>query len=458
MNEFLLFWRDLAKENPHLRFDSPSFRKTIYHHLIRLGVSEKEKTFNANKQGLFDDWTNTYQKKENISVFVDPNWSYFCQFVNVKQKTNFFKIYIPTKAEYLKDNAKIIFDYLKNNNIAHLSKIGQEIRFDNIVIRLERKEDVLPLLTFLQNNQKIQKGLLPPNPFAFTKDNIALAYDGNLSYNQIICSYIRLYISYKKKTNTLDSVNADDFISFIKTYYNSNLKDMANLYEIANEFDEDERHHVFYDIKDITKLIVSAYSKDFNYNDYLQLVEDNSKKYLPRQKNENNQNINDFLLKAYQIMCSKYNQENVMEMMNAYITTGNPLYITSKDNLRNLVIEYKLREKMLVILQNTKLDFKAYLNSLIKVRDEKIMNIKSILLLYLKTMMNKHGFDVACRNLNGFLSTKNPLFITRDNSLRDTFTNPSFYQELKDFLEKNNIDLNAYLTSLKEELEPIKAK
>ena len=112
----------------------------------------------------------------------------------------------------------MLFDFISVNNISHVSKIGKRIRFDDIVIRVADESDARMILDFVKNNRYMQEGLLKPNPFAFSKDGIALACDGNISYNNVISLLINNYI-VDKKGKDLNAIGFEDFYNFVIDIY-----------------------------------------------------------------------------------------------------------------------------------------------------------------------------------------------------------------------------------------------
>ena len=133
---------------------------------------------------------------------------------------NYYKLYIPLDKEHIRNGADLIFDYIKQNNIEHLSKIGADIRFDDIVIRLTNKKDVEKVINFVGSNEYLKEGLIKPNPFLYSKNNVAVACDGDLSFNNIISSLISNYINEKKLNNNLKEISVYDFYEYARNIYN----------------------------------------------------------------------------------------------------------------------------------------------------------------------------------------------------------------------------------------------
>ena len=194
---------------------------SIYHYLIKRNVPKKDRDvyfygFEGGKKNnkLFNRWIDKFKKNPNIRVFCSPYWEYFCQFINGRvDSSRCIKMYIPVDNKHIEESANRIFSFLAKNNISHLSKIGSEIRFDDIVIRLNTKADALKLQKFIDNDKYIQEGLFKGNPFAFSNNGINYAYDGHTSFNMCLSHLISIYVNsrVRSKSLTIDDVNADDF-------------------------------------------------------------------------------------------------------------------------------------------------------------------------------------------------------------------------------------------------------
>ena len=475
MNDFLQFWKQIAIENPHLDFSDYNFAKKIYHELIRLGVKKEDK--DKNVESMFNHWITYFKDKENISAFVDPYWSYFCQFINSKnqESTNHIKLYIPTDYNHLKESANLIFDFLAKNNIPHISKIGKEIRFDNIVIRLTNIEDVPKIIDFVKNNSYIQEGLIEPNPFAFTKDNIAIVSDGNLSYNTVISDYIRLYLHFMKSTKQLHNINADSFINFIQNYYQDKFINKNNIKEVLTSF-----HHMdnkpakdIVNLKQVTELIIKSYSNTFTFEDYINYFNEiTDKKLLTIQEleyndalqkkensvtqiNPNKQIINELeitklLLETLKVMSNKYSKEIAINAIVGLINTNDYSYITRDNHLRIKLKSCNFREQIMSILQKKDITIQQYINNIVSSNQKKEQksDIDELLREYIIIMSNKYGKKNAFDNLRMYFTTNNSTLITRDNDLRNRITSINFKEQVLAFLEENDLTLSEYFNSV----------
>ena len=155
MERFLQFWVDIYKQNPNYRIS----RTSVYDRMIKLGVSENDRYYNNSKNGNFDYWVTNFSNNKT-KVFVNADWPYFCQFINdwSIDKSIYFndehiKMYIPLDGEHIKLGTQMIFEFLSENDIKHISKVGKEIRFDGIVVRLASSQDAQKLQKFLDTTK-----------------------------------------------------------------------------------------------------------------------------------------------------------------------------------------------------------------------------------------------------------------------------------------------------------------
>ena len=283
IDQFLKEWVQIAKDNPHLSFEGQMV-DSIYHSLIMLGVDEKDKPFSLdrgketiNEEGIrvaqdsvFNTWKKHFRENDKIDVFVSPEWKYFCQFISKNQAAHnspeHIKVYIPLDVNHIEEGAIQIFQFLTNANIPHLSKIGKKIRFDDIVIRLVKEEDASRLIDFVKHNPYLQEGLIKANPFAFQKDGIALACDGDESYNMTIASLVQMYIGERKRQQQLDMVSYGDFYRFIATCYKKEFvtqEDNQLERVFQYEWDEERKDNYKRLLKKYTKITVNYISSLF---------------------------------------------------------------------------------------------------------------------------------------------------------------------------------------------------
>ena len=447
---FLKVFRDIAKENDKLSFGSPMCQKMIYHYLVRLGITEEQMQMDISQSGFFDTWIKRFENVRNINCFVSENWKYFCQFTNKNCNQNdHIKMYIPLDEQHLYNGANIIFDFLASNDIKHSSKIGKHMRFDNIVIRLTNKEDASKLTEFIKNNKYIQEGLIPSNPFTYSKDGIAYACDGYISYNRTVSHCINLYIEDRKKTNKLDDVSVMDFYYFLTKYYeNVFLNNNTNkfVYDFSIEEHKVDVENEFKNYKQVIALIIKSAGPNFSFEDYLNHFEacmrgeDIDYLRLPIQKQPEVKNIQtdnnpeNLLIEVIDKMAGKYGKQVAIASVKSYLINGLVQHITRTDGLRERVINSNMRSSVLKVLEDNHLDFETYVQLLYEKRADKD-DKKDILDFALTQTYNKYealkqdtnallgGEDYLKSALNQLLLNNSYIGFTRNNGAREVMIN-----------------------------------
>ena len=105
IEEFLKLMASAKKEGKLINKD------VVYANLIYLGVDIKQDKIADH----FDKWMDEFDNVDNILVFVDPGWRYFCQFINPKKETlvnnKAIKLYIPLDREHIDKGSKELFNY-----------------------------------------------------------------------------------------------------------------------------------------------------------------------------------------------------------------------------------------------------------------------------------------------------------------------------------------------------------
>lgn len=363
MEKFLKFWADILKQNPEYNINY----KSIYNRLITLGVPTDDFGCNNNENGNFDYWQQQFSGNVNTKVFVSINWSYFCQFINyytdehsIQNASEHIKMYIPLDRKHIKKGAEIIFNFLSKNDIKHISKIATDIRFDGIVIRLTSEEDALKLQNFIDNNQYLQDGLLPPNPFTFNQNNIAYACDGMLSYNENIAKMIAIYLN--KRKNELDKIKLQDFINFVYEYFQNTFINKMNEQEFIDNFGLIKEDKIFLkerilNYKQIFELFLKSIHPDFKI-EHLFIHFNNNKeenKQLSqiicqlKQLKIRQFELSPIIVDCYTIMAAKYSPEIAMNNIIEYIRSNNSACLTRDNNIRQKFIDLNIREHVLAV-------------------------------------------------------------------------------------------------------------
>lgn len=380
INNILLFFKQLVEENPNIDLTSPQYKHIAYESIIRLGVKESERKINIKEFNYFNGWIDYFKNVPDIECFWDAKWDYFCQFMNGRElKTDYIKIYIPLDLNHLYYGARMIFEFLAQNKIIHQSKIGEDIRFDNIVIRLTNENDANLLANFVKNNEYIQEGLIAANPFTFSKDGIAYACDGRISYNSTMCQFINMYIMSKR--NNLNNVSVSDFYGYILNYYKNVFVEPCDINKFMKDFNLDENMctKLFLNYKQVTSLIVKNGDPNFTYDDFLNHFHACNNSLDIDYLNVNKLNNYDIDNQLESLFCEvitkmsiKYGKNNALNAFNNYLYDGNSTSITRMDNLRDRVVNSNLRKYIIKILETKGINLEQYYNQLKLMQTEKI--------------------------------------------------------------------------------------
>ena len=381
INEILQFWAEIYRSNPSFEVTD----KHVYRHLVRFGVKPEEYSVNLRTQpskstqgapqefkdnmvvhpnSTFQKWMDTYSKDPRIACMCPEYWKYFCQFVSqdcqARNASEHLKIYIPLDAAHIEKGAKMIFDFLTENNISHMSKVGSEIRQDGFFVRLVNPVDLNKLIHFINNTPYIKEGLIDPNPFAFQRDGLALAVDGLLSYNATVATLIRTYMDKCREENTLDKVSCKDFYEYVrKLYKNQFLTHRSN--ELGQIFNwEDAETSKNY--REVISLIIRSSSDDFTFEDYLQHYSTcaNVEILTDAKIFETNR----LLIEALQAMTMRFNT-NGTDNVKLFYETGQARFITSRNQLRDRMVNNGFRKTLKAILNQRGMTFDEYVDLLL---------------------------------------------------------------------------------------------
>ena len=210
---FLKYIYDLRKDNSDLSIN----KDFVYRELCRYGLKADdmfEDRSLKNNNYLFGRWFDTFYPVKNINAYCNPNWSYFFQFVNgnFNNDAEFIKLYIPIDSKHLEESVNRLFKHIAALGIEHCSKVSQEVRSDNVVIRLRKGDyyNAMKIINFVHSDEYIKNSLNKTNPFVPTVNGIGIMEENGISYNGEIANYIAGYIN-KSYRDRKDSVSYDDF-------------------------------------------------------------------------------------------------------------------------------------------------------------------------------------------------------------------------------------------------------
>lgn len=411
----------------------------VYSSLIYFDVDDKDKNVDLNY--IFCMWIDRFKNKKNINVFVDPNWSYFCQFTNHKEevvnKEEQIKMYIPLDSDHIVNGVERIFSFLASKNIPHLSKVSKHIRFDDVVVRLSNSFDAEILANFIKNDSYIQEGLIKNNPFAVEKERISYASDKHISYNSIVSTIITKYIN-----NSFDmkqEVNIESFKKYIKVFYedvfiNKNYKLLDN---DLNHFSM----NLLTNYQRVIELIYNSISSNYTYGDYLEYFEKNTNDYyrpmeLGKTKTQSNEYDELSLLKRSLIEFGKkkkedgtrvYSHRDTILQIYEYIKTNNPIYITKSGGIRDDMIKCNYGNYLIEYMSSNNLEF----NDLI------LKAKKGILDDAINSLREKYGneYDVSYA-IKRLLILQDYSGFTNYNNARDNLMCGVSVQDVKEIITK----------------------
>lgn len=256
MANFIVTLEAIARhERKFLTFD------TVYYYMTQGLIKNKtDKSYRVNS--LFSSWVNYFKSIPNINVFVADNWKYFCQFQNLNnpemEHKNEIKMYLSIDSKHIDYVAKDLFGFLARENINHISKIGSEIRSDDVVIRVFRKEDSFKIANYIKNNKHIRKGFNELNPFCIQQDGIGYAMDRNLSYNMTVARYLMDYVNLSISNNEKASLLG--FYNYLEWIFNNVFIKHLNEDEYLSKF-------IDYEVSDYEKACILA-----NYYEVTMLI------------------------------------------------------------------------------------------------------------------------------------------------------------------------------------------
>lgn len=207
-----------------------SFLKTAYQYKLKYpqnfdsyqllkfyDVDQSE--INLTFDNYFSYWINYYQNNPNVNIGIDRSQPDFLHIQNNSNTSDidFIKIYINVSSHGCFNTVTKITEFLsKHPEIEHVSKVSQNRRSDQIVLRVRNINEAKALVDLVNNDPAIAKDLKKTNPFLMQCGQLGLSYDYMLSYNSFM-SY--LIDEYLKTKSDIESINSDDFKNFLENYY-----------------------------------------------------------------------------------------------------------------------------------------------------------------------------------------------------------------------------------------------
>ena len=444
--------------------------KFVYHHLTRYGIPAGSHNLRLSEQH-FDAWCQRFRDNPNIDALVDPKWPYFCQFIpsdqhdfnETRRTTNHIKLYIPLAPTYMYEGVNQIFDFLAEQRIPHVSKVGTHIRNDSVVIRLVHPEDSDKVIKFVKNNKYLQRGLLKTNPFAPNESGVGYASDGRVSFNETIASLISYYINYRKNRGEFKYIGANDFNDFVANVYKSLFGDKRSAEEVFdnNPFFADNGLFNYinnptevYSLKIVLGLYLETLQKDFTkekYYDFYEKTLDEEGFMLEENYNqeEHDKETVELLRRGMLILTERYESSDAaFQQLNGYVQSGDLQLITSQKGLRDLYQATHFDKRVRSYLLKNHIELKDVINSFNIYRKKEITNVASHLRHAFDVLEKKKGYANAYHNICGYLTEGDPAYITRDYGLRQKIGESTLRDKINRYIETNGLTVDEFVASL----------
>lgn len=466
----------LLKELQELSKETKLDADQVYSVLAYYNIPYEEQ--NVSIEDYFDRFINNFRNVPNANVFVDANWSYFCQFVNdpagSMYDTNPIKIYIPLRKEHIEENVNKIITFMAKNNIIHRSKLAKKVRVDDLVLRVRDKNDATKVINYI-NSTIPKEDLYECNPFCINEGNVGLTMDRYMSYNEVLSKYICLYINNCYFKNEVASYES------FKEYMQTNLRlliSKRNKNTILRFKGQDDHHlsdeEFLANVKEITTLIVrnlEQANKEYMYQLHNELnapghFDEEVVYYSPYNRNyymnynanvnqertpiTNNNEDRELLIEIIKITSEKYGIAKTKDLLNNYREEKYTSAITRTNNLREKVMSSTTFYNYITNLSTKELNEMIEKYSEQKETDyyqqELIQNNENnekLLISIAETMITKYGFEKAFYFINAYRESFNVGSITKDNDLRNKVASSNTFhiymasmskEELFDFL------------------------
>lgn len=431
--------------------------KHIYKKIVTLGIPQNDQKEKISTTFNLIQTNNKFNEKMN--VFVAPYWKYFCQFkshnFNKNYPINPIKIYIPLKRENIEISIQKIFDFINENNIEHTSKLASDVRVDDLVIRVTKKEDADKIIDFINKNEELN--LYNPNPFCITDGKVGLTMDRGLSYNDILSKYIFYYLKEATKSKTIASYEGLKYFLERSLYQ---LKSKIDISEQIKFFEQDELDNLpvmLQNLEEITSIIIKNLDFATKKDLYEEFDKINSEQYNEKQSQEYGKfdyikmgaENNQLLKEIIETMVEKYGEISTKKNILLYRDTRDIGYITKTNDLRKKVAESKTFQTYINYI-----DLEQKINSLMpkKIELSEVKLSKESILEYIcketyiafqtPEKLNSGTIQVASALIH--MSNGNYNRITRTNNARMLAKENISPEEVK-FLVEKILEANGYI-------------
>ncbi len=237
IQRYLEYYYELAVQNPNFNLNSG----VIYNDFKFGGLPDSDKTVRDGRlhgrynRQFYERWEKDFKRTKNINAFCDEygDFRYWFQFTNTdpSKEHEYIKIYVPLNSQHLFKGVEELFSFIAKENIKHASKVAEEARIDNVIIRIYKDdvESLYKIINFIRNNKYLSTGLNFCNPFVPTINGIGVMNEHGNSYNSDVSKYVASYLSGCLANRT--KPNVDDLRNYIKMYCRD--KDLVETFESA---------------------------------------------------------------------------------------------------------------------------------------------------------------------------------------------------------------------------------
>ena len=426
-------WKGLYQDISRL----PNPRLYFYNEITNYGLNS-----NNNPKvyyELVEHWKQRFQNYPNLQVYESENQKGFLQFHNNHGYNNHIKIYLSLSEQDIGPGVDMIFDYLAQNNIGHLSKVAKKDRSDVIVLRIEREEDVPRVLNFINNNSYLKDKARSISPFTMQSGAAGITFDGYLSYNMTVALIIDNYFASRKESNSFNSICLDDFRRYIDEYSyrtfidKTNLKNFSKQDEVKNEilrikkfkpYDNNIEEKTLINYMHIFNAFKTSLNEYANYNDLINDFRNYNK------ESQESLTINQFSNALNKNTAQDYVEEKILD---DYIYHAYNKYNQNKNKIVIAITDF-LNNKYNAITRDNfyRAKFKNYLNydKIMKITNNNIMDYvnQKIEQLHEKTSIyeqawyatyQKYGNSQTVYAIENSLHGNFASFTNGENKLRD---------------------------------------
>jgi hypothetical protein len=316
IDNFLKYLVNLKKENPTLNMT----KNAIYSQLVE--VNHK-----LNNEKCHDALLNRYNAAKDINAFYSDQFGSSFLILsrgNINPENN-IKLYLPFTPAKMPECCSALFDYLKDTNIIHQSKVARNVRNDDVVVRVNNFKDAQNIIDFVSHTPLLSTNLNTVNPFLFQEKGIGLAMDGNLSYNNEIAKLVTNYLGSLQISNKLETASAIGLEAYLKTALNTTSdKDLRSIYTMASlNFEPNPTIDNFKEKVDLLTMdsSLSREQEELLSSTRVKSLIDNGR----------------LLQDAVMINYNKHGYDNTLYALKDYADTGNATGFTRTGNARYLI-------------------------------------------------------------------------------------------------------------------------